>query len=581
MKELKFSELLRLNAELADAMKGERYEITVLSNIITHQLNEVLEYSLRLENINAHVASGNYDNIVQDSQKFSKSNAVIVFWEACNIVDGLQYKANTMNAEEVQEVVNKVKSEIDFVLENLQQAGLVLFNKFSSLVFNRDIIKENNFDRICKELNAYLETKAKSSVILIELDKIIATVSCEQSVDFRYYYSSKALYTVNFYKAYAQFIQPILLSVNGKAKKVLVFDCDNSLWKGILGEDGIEKIEMSLKTKGGVVFEEAQYIGLDLSKRGILVALCSKNNPQDVDQVLQAHPNMILKEENITIKTVNWEDKVSNLRSIAQQLNVGLDSLVFVDDSDFEIELVKKNLPQVSVLKVPTETYAYPQVLRSISQLFYTMAETKEDGARATIYKQQFERESEKKAFGNIENYLKSLEMEVTVAIDELGQLARVAQMTQKTNQFNLTTKRYTEADILAFMESNDHSVLAFEVKDKFGDSGITGVSILKFTDNFETVAIDTFLMSCRIIGRNIEFAFFDFLMGHLINKGTKHIKATYSKTPKNEQVAKLYDQLGFEVVRQAEEMHEYELDVADYNYQNITYIKINHGRKN
>jgi FkbH-like protein len=580
MKDLKYSEILRLNNLLESSLKGDLYQITLLSNIITNPLNEILEYSLRSQQINARVTSGNYDNIVQDSKQYAHTDLVIIFWEACNIVEGLQYKANIMSDEDLRAIVNKVKSEIDFVLSHLKETRLVIFNKFSSLLFNHELIKSNNFDKICNELNAYLETKVKSNVVLIDINKVIAGVSVEKSVDFRYYYSSKALYKIDFYKRYVEFINPVILTVKGKSKKVLVFDCDNTLWKGILGEDGSDKIEMSSKTKGGSVFEEIQYLGLDLNKKGILLGLCSKNNSQDIDSILETHPDMILKDENITIKKVNWEDKVSNLKKIAKELNLGLDSIVFVDDSDFEIELIKSNLPEVSVLKVPSNAYEYPQLLRKQAQSFYSVSETKEDSARVLMYQQQKERDNEKLIFGNIESYLESLDIAITIHMDEVELVPRIAQMTQKTNQFNLTTKRYTEAEILKFTTGKEFSVIAFEVRDKYGDSGITGAVILHFTNDDEQVLVDTFLMSCRIIGRNIEFAFFDFLINYLKQKTTRKIKASYIKTPKNEQVADFYETIGFVNTKKTKELKEYEIELNQYISKNINYIKINYGRQ-
>jgi len=581
MFDLKYTEILRQNKQLGEALAGTQvYQLTMLSNVITNQLNEILEYSLRSADINAKVNGGDYDNIVQDTLKFSKSDVVVIFWELANLVDGLQYKANLMSDAELEALISKVCSEIDFVIANLKSTSLVLFNKFSTLIFNHQNLRSNNFDRICDRLNAHITTNTGNNFFIIDIDKILAKLSIDKCADFRYYYSSKALYTIDFYKAYAQFVLPIIKSVKGKAKKALIFDCDNTLWKGILGEDGIEKIEMSGATKSGVVFEEVQNLAIELAQKGILIGLCSKNNPQDVDIVLSDHADITLRNKDITIKKVNWEDKATNLRAIASDLNIGIDSLVFVDDSDFEANYIKENLPQVSVLQVPANLYEYPKLIRDNINLFFNITQSKEDLKKTEMYKQQAQRTEEKAAFNDVESYLRSLQLEITVHANAPVFTPRVSQLTQKTNQFNLTTKRYTEADIENFI-NNGAWIFAFEVKDKYGDSGITGAVIVQIDSETKVAIIDSFLMSCRVIGRNIEQAFFDFLIKYLQKANVETINAQYIKTYKNEQVINFYDALGFTCKDDDGIVKNYQLIADNYKSNNIDYIKVNYGTEN
>ena len=229
MKNLKYSEILKLNTELGSNFKSNSYDITVLSNITINQIKEILEYILRKENINANVKIGDYDNIVQDSLKYKDSNSIFIFWEICNLIDGLQYKIESFNNNELNELLEKTKSEIDLVLNNLHNISLVLFNKFSSLTFSNSNIRKNNLDRLAYQLNQYLEKRIPENVRLVDLEKVIANFGVEKSLDLRYYYSSKALYTVDFFKAYAEYVKPFIMSTNRKAKKALIFDCDNTL----------------------------------------------------------------------------------------------------------------------------------------------------------------------------------------------------------------------------------------------------------------------------------------------------------------------------------------------------------------
>ncbi len=579
MKNLKYSEILKANRELGKSLGGSKFEITILSNIITSQLNDILEYCLRKRNINAYVKSGDYDNIVQDSEKFKNSNLVIIFWELANIIDGLQYIANIMSNGEIESLLSKVKSNIDFVLTNLKNTSLVLFNKFSSLIFNYENIKSNNFDKIFQNLNKYLEQKVQSNTIFIDIDKLISKVSIEKSVDFRYFYSSKALYTIEFYKNYAEYIKPIILSANGKTKKAIIFDCDNTLWKGIVGEDGFDGIEMSSKTQNGVVFEEVQHLALELNKRGILLGICSKNNPQDVDKVISNHPDMKIKDEHLTIKKVNWNDKVSNLKGMANELNIGLDSIVFVEDSSFEVNFIKEYLPQITIFQVPEKLSEYPRMLREHINLFYNISESKEDLKKAEMYKQQAKREHEKSRFSNLDDYLKSLELKLTIYINYNLLIPRISQLTQKTNQFNLTTKRYTESDIKIFVNSNKYRVFAFNVSDKFGDYGITGLSIVKLDNEIKSADIDTFLMSCRVIGRNVEFSFLDFIINCLKDLGIISLSSCYIKSLKNEQVANFYEKNGFELIKSFDNEKSYRLRLEKYKSKNLEYIGVEIGR--
>ena len=579
IKNLKYSEILKINTTLGSNINSNSYNISVLSNITINQIKEILEYVLRNENINVNVRIGDYDNIVQGSIKYKNSNVVIIFWELCNIIDGLQYKIELFDDEQFKAILEKTKSEIDLALKNLYKTSLVLLNKFTSMPFSCSNITKSNIAKFAEQINQYLEDGIPKNVKLVDLDKVIANVGINKSIDLRYYYSSKAMYTIEFFKAYAEYIKPFIMSVNGKSKKALIFDCDNTLWKGILGEDGFDKIEMSPRTKNGSIFSEVQSIALSLNKQGILIGLCSKNNPKDADEVIKSHPDMKLREEHITINKSNWLDKVTNLRQIAKELNIGLDSLVFIDDSSFEVNLIKEQLPEITVLQVPERLYEYPKMLRENLELFYNLSLTEEDKKKIGMYKQHVKRENVRKEFTNIDDYLASLELKMTIYEDNETIIPRMSQMSQKTNQFNLTTKRYTEGDMRNFILSNDTKVFAFSVTDKLGDSGVTGLCIINLDTLNKTANIDTFLMSCRIIGRNIEYAFMDYLINFINKNKIKTITARYIKTNKNEQVIKYYETCSFSLIKFNNEIKYYVLIAEKYEPKKIKYIEVKNGR--
>ena len=412
MLDLKYSEILKLNRELGGKMKSENYNVTILSNIIVTQNKEILEYSLRTNGINANITFGDYDNIVQDSQKYKDSNALIIFWELCNILDGLHYKIELYEDFQFTELLEKLKSEIDFVLKNVESTSIVLINKFTSIPFSYNKIRKNKMDELALQLNSYLEKNITLNIKLVEIEKVIANIGITRSFDMRYYFLSKALYTIDFLKMYADYIKPFILSTCGMSKKALIFDCDNTLWKGILGEDGFDNIEMSNSTKDGNIFAEIQSMALALNKQGILIGICNKNNLGDVE-VIKSHPDMQLRGEHITINKSNWFDKASNLKEIAKELNIGLNSIIFVDDSPFEVNLIREQIPEITVLQVPEKLYEYPKMLSKTFEMFYNSSITIEDTEKAKMYKHQRNRESSKKKFANIKDYLISLDLEL------------------------------------------------------------------------------------------------------------------------------------------------------------------------
>ncbi|MBL0882132.1 MAG: HAD-IIIC family phosphatase [Chitinophagaceae bacterium] len=574
-----YAEILSNNQLLKDQLIGtEKYPIIVLSNIIVSQQKEILEHSLRKHKINAEVSFGDYDNIVQDSTYLlTGQQAVIIFWEAANFIEGFSYKASIMSEEQIIEVQKKIQSEILAVFNQLKNVPVVLFNTFSALPFSSESLQKNKLEIICDELNYFIETNAPTNVISVNIDKLYSRVSLSNAIDWRYWYSSKSLYTIDFFKEYTEFVLPVFLSLAGKSKKALFVDCDNTLWKGIIGEDGMGGILMSSSVKGGAVFEEIQANIVELARKGVIVGLASKNNAEDVDEVINNHPDILLKNENIVIKAVNWLDKPDNIRWMVKELNIGTDSCVFLDDSDFEVGYVKENVPELSVYQVPQKTYLYPSLVRNIKSLFYNWSVSAEDAKRVEMYKAEKQRTIEQSTFISIDEYLDSLELKLILYNNDATYISRLAQMTQKTNQFNLTTKRYTETEINKHMQNGD-SVIAFELKDKFGDYGITGMCIITYAGN--EAVIDTFLMSCRVIGRNVEKAFFDEIIKLINKKGNiTFLRANYLRTMKNEQVSQFYDKLGLSLDKTTPSGNSYYLIPQEYLFNNIKYIQIEYGK--
>lgn len=576
MENLKYTEILHLNKELAKENFKSKFSAKILSNVTVNSLKEIIEYSLRLKKINPLIEIGNFDNIVQDSANSSNYNLVFVFYDILNIIDNVSSYFESLDEDSIHELEQKIKSEIELILFNLRATPTVIFNTFSTASIVSPFVNKTKLEKFVIELNNYLDNLTAKNLVLVNIDKVIFELGRAQAFDYRFYQSSKAPYTISFFKTYIRAIESTILKVTGKVKKAIIFDCDNTLWKGIVGEDGIENLQMSANNNYGKAFYDVQCIAKHLSKNGILVGLCSKNNLSDVDEVIDKHKDMILSNEDIIIKKVNWNDKATNLQEIATELNIGIDSLLFIDDSDYEINLVKERLPNLKTFQVPKNIFLYKNELLDFIYQNTSLTVSIEDLKKTEQYKEQIIRDIEKNNFNTIDSYLSSLKLKLDIYKDNMSQIARVSQLTQKTNQFNLTTYRYTETEIEECMSSNNKYVFTTSVSDKFGDSGLTLVCIVFIDKDNAHATIDSLLMSCRIIGRNIEFVFIDQVFQFLKSIGIKNINSKFIKTDKNNHVSDFYDKLGFSINKDEGNQKEYLLNLDEYNNSNIDYIVIN-----
>jgi FkbH-like protein len=350
-----------------------------------------------------------------------------------------------------------------------------------------------------------------------------------------------AHHLVHMANEWLRFLCPLM----GKVGKVLVTDLDNTLWGGVIGEDGIEKIRIGSDYPGSA-YRAVQTVMKDLTRRGIILAVCSKNNLADAMEALEKHPGMVLRPKDFAALRINWNDKAHNLREIAKELNVGTDSLVFVDDNPVEREQVRQHLPEVTVVDLPQDPVNYARALREIPE-FERLWLSEEDRERGRYYAAQRERKELEGSATSLEDFLWSLQQEVSIIQVDPRTIQRAAQLTQKTNQFNLTTKRYPEAELQEFARQPGRALLAVRVKDRFGDNGIVGVVLTE--DVSGSCEIDTFLLSCRVIGRTVETAILAFLADGCRKRGLKFLEGWYRPTAKNAPCKECYAQHGFQPV--------------------------------
>jgi FkbH-like protein len=574
MYNLKYSEILKENLLLAtDAKDKNPYSIKVLSNIVCNQLEDILSYNLRKSEMNPIINMGNYDNIIQDSYQCINANMVVIHYDLVNIIDKYPDFIESFTKEQFSALFNTVKLDIDLILENLKLVPIVVFNSFCSLAIYQNVLKESIIEQLAFELNYYLDSKKATNLQVININSIVSKIGITNAFDYRMFLLSKTLYSISFWKEYVYSLSSLVYRYTGLLKKAIIFDCDNTLWKGILGEDGMEGIDMSLQSKTGQMYNKVQQIAKWLSQQGVIIGLCSKNNPGDVEVVFNEHPDIKLTKENIVISKVNWDDKATNLREIAKELNIGLNSLIFVDDSSFEINLIREQIPEILTLQVPSAIYDYPnQLLKLVNRYFY-LSGNSEDIAKTKQYKEQSLRTEEKDNHQSLEDYLSSIEIEISITENDSSQISRISQITQKTNQFNLTTKRYTENQIKLFMENDSDRIFSILVKDKFGESGLTAIIIVN--ENIKTVNIDSFVMSCRIMGRNIEKAIMNFLVNKYTQNNIEEITASFSPTIKNRPVVNFYEGSNYKLEKEENGNKLYRLLVSEYVPHEIDYIKI------
>lgn len=314
-------------------------------------------------------------------------------------------------------------------------------------------------------------------------------------------------------------------------KKCIILDLDNTLWGGIVGEDGYEGIKLSLSGTGAgfIAFQQAL---LDLYNKGVILAVNSKNNYEDAIKVIRNHPNMILRENNFAAMRINWNDKVSNLKELAKEINIGLDSMVFLDDDPTNRAQVKALLPQVETPEMPSDSSDYTKFLIGLPY-FTPAALTDEDKMRGNLYVTERLRRESEKSFDNQKDFLKSLGLELQIFTDDFSQLARLSQLTGKTNQFNFNKHDLSEEDIMGLADNSKYRVFYGRLADRFGDYGIISFAVA-VKKNPELWHIDQFLMSCRAIGRGVEEAFLAAMAKVAKDSQVKKISIAFSPTEKN-----------------------------------------------
>jgi FkbH-like protein len=529
-------------------------KLAVLADTASQLLVEAIRawgYEVQL---NFEVYEADYDQI--DLQVFDTQSELYHFApdfiftnrSSEKLLKAYNKKDRTDQAEMAEHTLQHTRNLLNTIGSRLPKARIILNNypEINDSVFgNYANHVPHSFLYQLRTLNFELMHLVKDykNLFLLDMAVLHAEVGYKTVFDPRLYVNADMVYSFDFLPYIAKHLADIILSINGSFKKCLILDLDNTTWGGIIGDDGVEGIQVGYLGVGKI-FSDLQAWAKQLKQRGIILAVCSKNTEAIAMEPFISHPDMTLRMDDIAVFVANWETKVDNIRHIKNILNIGFDSMVFLDDNPFEREMVKTNIPEVTVPELPEDPSEYLVFLRELN-LFETSSVTEEDELRTQQYKEEAQRNVLQKSFENENDFLISLEMTSSPKAFQPFDIPRIAQLSQRSNQFNLRTVRYTEEDIKHIAASPDYFTLSLALKDKFGDHGLIGAIILKKLDE-KTLFIDTWIMSCRVLKRGME----NFTLNAIAEVAADHnfetVVGEYIPTKKNGIVQEHYRSLGF-----------------------------------
>jgi FkbH-like protein len=495
-----------------------------------------------------------------------RPDVVVVAWQLCdvspNLHDGMLYLSDSKRDTHIESALARAKALVDSCRSNLPKTAILLhtFTMPPEPALGVIDFEHSHGQREAIEaLNSGLRGLARSvhGVHLIDCENA-ARQSGDEWFQARHWYSAGAPLGPKALVALAKTYARWCAAIAGHTKKVLVVDLDNTLWGGTLGEDGVDGIALGPNYPGNAFLSFQREI-LALTARGVVLAVNSKNNESDVLEAMTNHPHMLVKFDTFAARRINWADKVSNMRDLAGELSLGLDSFVFIDDNPAELAVITDELPEVTTVQVPREPADLPGLLSRLGY-FDSVQFGEEDRRRNDFYRAAAGHAELRKAHTDLHSFYRSLEMRLTIVEVSPREVPRVAQLTQRTNQFNLTTRRYTESQIHELIASPDHIVRAYRLEDRFGDQGLVAVVIVARTGT--TGVIDSFLMSCRVIGRELETAILATLVLHAKDIGLDSLRGEIVFTKRNAPARDVYERSGFVSLEECPDGTRWSLDV-------------------
>jgi len=546
-----FTHLLKNIKKGAEGLKT--YRLAVLADSASQFVVKAIKGTGIEYGVNYEIFEADYNQI--DRQVFDtgselyefKPNCVLILRSTEKLVKHFYSlpKTGKSNFAEQQvsyatELFEQVSRELgcSVILNTFPETHDSVFGNFSSktsLSFPFQVKKVN--------LGLMSLSQDKKNLFLLQLDSLMNRVGSAIGFDSKMYIGGDMVYSLDLLPYLSKNVHDIIQAVNGTFKKCVILDLDNTTWGGIIGDDGLEGIQIG-DLGLGKAFTELQLWVKELRKRGIIIAVCSKNTESIAKEPFEKHPDMKLHLEDIAVFVANWENKVDNIKYIQSILNIGFDSMVFLDDNPFEREMVRTAIPDITVPSLPEDPAEYLHYLRTLN-LFETASYTEEDESRTLLYQEEAQRTILQRSFTNEAGFLESLDMKAVVKPFDNFTIPRVAQLSQRSNQFNLRTIRYTEADIKNISQSDKHLTLSFNLADKFGDYGLIAFIILE-KQNKDTLFIDSWIMSCRVLKRGMEVFTLKSIVELAKSQGFKTLIGEYIETKKNGLVKDHYQKLGF-----------------------------------
>ena len=568
MKEKTFIQLIKNSRKELD---GPKVRIAIMGDCSTQHLATAIKGYAYEELLPVDVLDTDYNQIqaqiVDNDSRFYQFNPDYALIYMCS-----EHLYEEFCATPISERVNFAQMMADKISFNWQvissksKMSIIQFN----FVENDDRIYGNFGSQLehsyifqLRKLNYLMAAEAgkNSSVILIDLSTIQNSMGRKQFFDEKLYYTAKMpISTFALPEVAFQVVNAIKVR-KGKVKKCVVLDLDNTLWGGVIGDDGMNNIQIG-ELGTGRAFSAFQTWLKELKNRGIILAVCSKNNEDIAKEPFEKHPDMVLKMEDIAMFVANWQDKAGNIRNIQQVLNLGMDSFVFVDDNPFERNVVSSLIPDITVPDMPEDPAEYASYLQSLN-LFETATYSEADKDRTQQYQSEASRVILQQHFEDYDQYLESLEMEAEANAFDDFHMARIAQLSQRSNQFNLRTIRYSVPELENIVNSDKHITVYFTLKDKFGEYGLISAVILEMLDD-ETAFIDTWFMSCRVLKRGMEEFIINKVVSLAKEKGCKKLIGEYLPTAKNAMVKDIYPNNGFVKIDE----NRFAVDCNEYVYK-------------
>lgn len=548
--------------------KLKKINLLIVSNSTFQVFEKFIDESFLINKVSVKISYKDFNSIITEKkiENYKDFDVALVYSDLeelktyTSFQDKLSFQKKDayLAIQYLEQLVDKLK------IYKIPRIFISNFSQFpNSELGNYTRLYKSNKISFVNELNYLIDHLVKNhKVYLFDNNNLSNKFGINNILDKNKFFLAKISISLNYAIYYFSVFSNLVAISFGSTKKVLITDLDNTLWGGILGDDGPQGLEVGPDTPLGKAYLDYQNFLINLKSRGILLGICSKNSIENVKKVFKENKNLLLKLSDFVSIKANWFNKAKNISDISQELKLGTDSFVFIDDSPVERELVRNYLPEVSVPEMPEDPSYYSEYIKE-NYLFDLINLSKEDIKRSQTYILNSKREKLKTKFNNIDDYLKSLKMKTKISMFKKENIDRIVQLFQRSNQFNLTTIRYSYTDIDKLIYNKSFS-FQFSFKDKFSDYGIISLIVCKKKN--KKLIIESWVMSCRVLNRSLE----NFILNYLINFAKKKklevIIGNYKKTDKNSLVSKIYDELGFTLLKKRDSQKEYIYDIKKFN---------------